>query len=62
MLWVSVIVLILTILCIVFMKSAIDCANNSKAAMNKMKELKAKLITEKLHKENLIQTNIESSD
>ena len=62
MLRVSVLVLILTILCIVFMKNAIDCANNSKAAVNKMKDLKAKMITEKLQKENLIQNNVESSD
>ena len=44
------------------MKNAIDCANNSKAAVNKMKDLKAKMITEKLQKENLIQNNVESSD
>jgi len=40
------------------MKTAVDLAGNSKAAINKLKEYQANEINEQLHKENLIRNNI----
>lgn len=40
------------------MKSAIDCANNSKNAINKHKESQAKEIQSKLQRNNLITTGL----
>ena len=52
--WVIVIVVIFSFYCFIFMKSAIDCANNSKNAINKLKESQAKDIQSKLQRNNLI--------
>jgi hypothetical protein len=40
------------------MKTAIDCAGNSKAAINKLKESQAREINEKLQKENILRSNL----
>lgn len=58
MIWVSAIVLLLSFFCFLFMKTAIDCAGNSKSNINKLRESQAKEINEKMQKENLIRNNL----
>jgi hypothetical protein len=58
MIWVSAIVLLLSFFCFLFMKTAIDCAGNSKSNINKLKESQAREINEVMQKENLIQNHL----
>jgi hypothetical protein len=63
MIWVFVIGIIFSFYCFIFMKAAIDCANNSKNSMNKLKESQAKEIQAKLQRHNLLTPNLgESSE
>ena len=48
MIWVSIIVLILTFGFFGFVKTMIDCANNSTNEINKMRDAKARTISENL--------------